>query len=328
MKYLLIVNPISGPRNNASRLISDVVRLVEGAGHAVIPKITSGPGEGYLLAKEGLHEDYDVVIACGGDGTVNEVGMALLGTDMPLGIIPNGSGNGLARELRIPMTLEKAVDVLLRHETMRIDTCTCNGEPFFVTCGIGFDGKVTYAFHQQEGRGVVNYISGSVSSYIDYTSGDYEVTIDGNKYATKAFLIAVANASQYGNNAYIAPTASMNDGLLNVTVIKDFPKDEAGAIAFRLFKGDLYENRYAELYEGKDITIETSEPMLYHIDGEPRNATKSLHVTVVPGNLTVCIGRESDREKNIFDFLNAISGAFQRMDNDIRAFFNPTQNRE
>lgn len=323
MKYLLIVNPVSGPKNNAEKIVPGIVSRIEGAGHSVESKITRKPGEGNLFAKEALSSDYDAVIACGGDGTVNEIALALLGSKMPLCILPNGSGNGLARELRIPMALDKAVDVMLRNETMRIDTCTCNGEPFLVTCGIGFDGKVTQKFSKTEGRGVVNYISGSVSSYLDYVSGDYTVTVDGVDHSTKAFLVAVGNASQYGNNAYIAPTASMDDGLLNVTIIKDFPKDEGGAIAFQLFSGDLEENKYTELYEGKDILISACEPMLYHIDGEPREATKKLHIQVIPDNLTVCTGREEDREKNIFDFFNGVSSAFRKIDDDIRSFFNP-----
>ena len=323
MNFLLIVNPVSGPRNNAERLSAEIVRKIEAAGHTVTAKMTEKAGDGGLFATEALHKGYDAVIACGGDGTVNEVGVALLGTKMPLGIIPNGSGNGLARELRIPMAPDKAVEVLLRNETMRIDTCTCNGEPFFITCGIGFDGKVTEAFSKSEGRGVVNYISGSVSSYMDYVAGEYKVTIDGRDHSTKAFLVAVGNASQYGNNAYIAPHASMDDGLLDVTIIKDFPKDEAGVVAFQLFSGDLEENRYTELYEGRDIRISAETPMVYHIDGEPRPATKELHVKVVPDNLTVFVGREADREKNIFDFFNDVSSAFQKMEDDIKSFFTP-----
>ena len=323
MKFLLIVNPVSGPKNNSDRIASEVETRIKDAGHDIVTRITEKPGDGGRFAREALSEDFDAVIACGGDGTVNEVGVALLGSKMPLGIVPNGSGNGLARELRIPMAVDKAVNVLLRNERMRIDTCVCNGEPFFITCGTGFDGKVTEAFSKSQGRGVVNYISGSVSTYLDYVPGDYRVTIDGTEYSKKAFLVAVGNASQYGNNAYIAPHASMDDGLLNVTVIKDFPKDEAGKVAFQLFSGELEENRYTELYEGRDILISADAPMLYHIDGEPRPATQKLQISVIPDNLTVFVGREEDREKNIFDFFNDVSGAFQKMEDDIRSFFNP-----
>ena len=323
MKYLLIINPKSGPRNNHERLTKEITRQIEAAGHLVMPKVTLAPGDGELFARKALEEDYDAVVVCGGDGTVNEVGLALLGTKMPLGIIPNGSGNGLARELRIPMAIDKAVEVLLRGEKMRIDTCTCNGEPFFITCGIGFDGQVTQAFSESQGRGVAGYISGSVSTYLNYVSGDYRVHIDGAEYRKKAFLVAVGNASQYGNNAYIAPNASMDDGLLNVTIIKDFPKDEAGRVAFQLFSGELEENKYTELYEGREILISAERPMRYHIDGEPRPPVKQLDVRVVPDNLTVFVGHEADREKNVFDFFNDVSSAFEKMGDDLRSFFNP-----
>ena len=328
MKYLLVINPASGPKNNPEKTERDIVAQIRASGHSVTAVRTEAQGDGARLASDALLQDYDVVIACGGDGTVNEIGKALLGSEMPLGIIPTGSGNGLARELCIPMAVDKAVEVLLRDERTRIDTCTCNGEPFFITCGIGFDGKVTRAFSKAEGRGISNYIGESVSTFLNYDSGHYRVTIDGAPRDVKAFLVAVGNASQYGNNAYIAPHASMDDGLLDVTIIKDFPKDEGGLVAFQLFSKELGENKYTELYQGRDIAITASRPMLYHIDGEPRPSTEELLVKVIPDNLTVIAGRETDREKNIFDFFREISAGFQKLDDDIKAFFNPRPREE
>lgn len=326
MKYLLIVNPNSGPRKFSAAFVQRAVDTIRSAGHSVEAQLTERAGHAYELAREALEEDYDVIVACGGDGTVNEIGEALKGTSKVLGILPRGSGNGLARELRIPMAPDKALEVLLRNDQMSIDTCEANGESFFITCGIGFDGKVSDDFASSARRGIANYVADSVNSYFGYEPSDFLLNIDGREKSARAFLVAVANASQYGNNAFIAPNASMRDGLLDVTIIKDFPKAEGGKVAYQLFSGDLADNEYTKMYQGKEITITTNEPVQYHIDGEPRGAVTKLTVKVIPHNLTVCIGREEDREKNVFDLFNGIADSFQKFGDDVKEFFNPNPN--
>ncbi len=321
MKYLLIVNPNSGPRRFSYRSVEKIVDAIQQAGHSVEPRLTEYAGHGFELAQAALDQDYDVVVACGGDGTVNEVGEALRGTSKPLGILPRGSGNGLARELCIPMSMDKALEVLLRNDQVRIDTCVANGEPFFTTCGIGFDGKVSDDFASSERRGIANYVADSVNSYFGYQPADVLINIDGVEKSARAFLVTVANASQYGNNAFIAPNASMRDGVLDVTIIKNFPKVEGGRIAYQLFSGDLSDNEYTKMYRGKRIKISTYEPALYHIDGEPRGAVTNLEIEVVPNSLTVCAGKDSDRARNIFDFFNDITGSVERLGHDVRSFF-------
>lgn len=215
------------------------------------------------------------------------------------------------------MDLSKAVKTLLAHQTKTIDTCEANGEPFFITCGIGFDGVVSEEFSSSSSRGLSNYVSDSLNSFSNYKSIDYLITIDGREVTAKAFVIAIANASQYGNNAFIAPNASMTDGLLDVTIIKDFPKIESGAIAWQLFSGELPANKYTSMFEGREITITATHPMPYHIDGEPRPATSGLSVTVHPESLHVIVGREEDREWNISDFVRGITSSMQEFRDSI-----------
>lgn len=318
MKYLIIVNPVSGPRKNGLEQAKKIAQTISEEGHEVEVYPTRQAGDGVERAQNALDSDVDVIVALGGDGTINEVGRALKGSDKVLGILPNGSGNGLARELNISMDLSKAVKTLLAHNPKRIDTCEANGEPFFTTCGIGFDGVVSEEFASNESRGITNYVSESISSFSNYKSIDYLVTVDGHEVTAKAFIIAIANASQYGNNAFIAPNASMTDGLLDVTIIKDFPKIEGGLIAWDLFSGQLPSNKYTTMFAGKDICISAANPMPYHIDGEPRPATSQLNISVIPSNLNVIVGSEQDREWNFSDFIKGISTSVQEFKDNLQ----------
>lgn len=320
MKYLLIVNPISGPKKNSSEQARKVAKIIQENGHEVEVYETQKAGDGVERAQRALHSDFDVIVAYGGDGTINEVGRALKGSDKILGILPNGSGNGLARELNISMDMSKAVKTLMAHNCKTIDTCEANGEPFFITCGIGFDGVVSEEFASSESRGMTNYVSESISSFNNYKSSDYLVNVDGREITAKAFIIALANASQYGNNAFIAPNASMTDGLLDVTIIKDFPKIEGGIIAWHLFSGQLPSNKYTNMYAGKEITISAANPMPYHIDGESRPATSKLNISVIPSNLHVIVGTEQDREWNFSDFIKGISTSVQEFKDNLQGF--------
>lgn len=318
MKYLLIVNPVSGPKKNASEQAEKIAHMIRNEGHEVEVYETQKAGDGVARATQALGSDTDVIVAFGGDGTINEVGRALKGSEKILGILPNGSGNGLARELNISMDLTKAVKTLLAHNHKAIDTCEANGEPFFTTCGIGFDGVVSEEFASSESRGLSSYVTDSINSFNNYKSVDYLITIDGREVTAKAFVIAIANASQYGNNAFIAPNASMTDGLLDITIIKDFPKIEGGVIAWQLFSGELPANKYTSMFEGKDITIIGTRPMPYHIDGEPRPATSQLRISVIPSNLHVIVGSRENREWNFSDFVKGITTSMHEFRDNIQ----------
>lgn len=308
MKYLFIYNPHSGTKSNNEKLLEGARKLLEQHGHSVAMKETEAENHATEIAKEAIKSDVDVVVAVGGDGTVNEIALALTGSDKILGIIPNGSGNGLARELRIPMNPKQATETLLRHQVAEIDTCTANGNPFFVTCSVGFDASVTEEFASSDTRGLATYVKEAVSLFFSYEPEEYRIVIDGEEVRTTAFLVAVGNASQYGNNAFIAPNASMTDGLLDITVIKDFPMIDGGKIALQLFSKDLDKSEYTMCLQGKEITISASKKMPYQIDGEPMAEVEELKVALKPQKLRVVIGREEDREKTIFDYIKSITG--------------------
>lgn len=321
--YLLIVNPVSGPDENALDLAGRATTLLLEEGHQVTAFVTREEGDAYRRAKE--PGDVDVVVAMGGDGTADEVGCALIGTDRVMGLLPNGSGNGLARELHIPMEIEDATRVLMRHDCIRIDTGEVNGRPFLCTCGIGLDAAVSEKFSQSKTRGFLRYIADTLDIVGEYHPQHYRITIDGRELEADALVVAVANASQYGNNAFIAPDASMTDGKLDVTILHPFPAGAGGRLAYRLFSGELTDSDYTEKLRGGEIGIRGERPAIYHIDGDPKPETDRLEVKVVPKSLTICAGRAEDREKTIFDLLHDVRDGAQKLGEDVADFFSPNR---
>lgn len=289
-----IVNPISGTQDK-----EDIVRL--------IPRFldkdkfdyqiarTDYSGHATTLTKEWVDNGLDAVIAIGGDGTVNEIARALVHTSTALGIIPCGSGNGLARHLHIPMEPAGAIKVVNRFEIERLDYGKINETPFFCTCGMGFDAFVSAKFAHSEKRGMLTYLENTLREGLKYRPDTYEIEIEGETAKYKAFLIACANASQYGNNAYIAPHASMSDGLLDVTIMEPFTVLEAPQIAFQLFNRTLLQNSRIKTFRGKHIHIHRKHPGVVHFDGDPMDAGTEIDVQVIHKGLNMIINTQHEQ---------------------------------
>lgn len=290
MKYLIIYNPTSGSRVLKTKIHEKVALSLLSVGHEVRMVSTEYAGHATKIASEACQSDIDVVCAIGGDGTINEIASTLIGSNKMLGIIPNGSGNGLARELNIPLNIDQAIEQLLAHSVSTIDTCSVNGKPFFCTCGIGFDGSVSEEFSESSVRGPLVYIKDAIQTFFSHTPAIYQIKIDDKEITTKAFLIAFANAAQYGNNAFIAPRASLTDGLIDITVIKAFPIVDAAQVAIQLFSKGLEKSPYTELYRGREVSVTTDKPIPYHIDGEAMGATDHIKITLLPQSLKVISG--------------------------------------
>ena len=240
---LFIVNPISGTTDK-KRIVALIPKYLSDERFDVHVAYTDHRGHAAELASEAVADGTDVVVAVGGDGTVNEVARSLVHSRTALGIIPCGSGNGLARHLYIPMNPEGAMQVLADCQIKSLDYGIINGTPFFCTCGVGFDAFVSSKFAQSGRRGLLTYIENTLKEGLKYQPDTYEMEIDGEKKQFKAFLIACANASQYGNNVYIAPHASMSDGLMDVTVMEPIhfdgdPKEEGCEIDVRVMPKDI-----------------------------------------------------------------------------------------
>jgi diacylglycerol kinase (ATP) len=229
------------------------------------------------------------IFAVGGDGTIHEVAKRLIGTDLALGVVPTGSGNGFARHLGLPMNFRNAIRACCGLRLEIIDTATVNGKPFINMMGIGFDAWIADAFANAGTRGMSTYVRVGLRGFARYAAEEYEVTVDGSTTKHRAFVVAVANASQYGNNARIAPLASMRDGILDVTLIEHAPLFRLPLIAARLFAGSVHRARGVVTLRGRSIVIRRPSAGAAHLDGEPVRLPDVLTIEIVPRSLRVIV---------------------------------------
>lgn len=285
---LLIINPISGTLNKEG--LERFVRThLHDLGWTVDVAYTKGKGDATCLAQGAVARGLDGVIAAGGDGTVNETASALRNTHMPLGIIPMGSGNGLARHLGIPLDPRQAIDVILKGNTSDCDFGTVNSHPFFCTFGVGFDAAVSEKFAAQHRRGRITYIRSVLSEYIKYKPEVYTISANGKILTEEAFLIAVCNASQYGNNAYIAPSASITDGLLDITIVHAGSPLDMAFVGTDLFTGEINSNMMIHSFRAPAAVIYRSGEGPAHLDGEPIKLDDVMSVKCHAGALRLFV---------------------------------------
>lgn len=285
-KILFVVNPISGGKKKTA-FNKQVLEVLDLERFNPTFKQTSKPNHAYELGKSAVEEGYDAVVAVGGDGTINELGSALVGSDIPLGIIPEGSGNGLALYLGIPMNETAAIKRLNRFETVEVDCGDINGNPFFNIAGIGFDASVSDRFANETVRGPIGYLRSIINVISNYNTSKYLLEIDGKTYEREAFMISVANSPQYGNNAYIAPNASVNDGVLDVCIVHKFPLYILPMMVFHLFNRSADQSEYVEIIPGKHVIIKRNEDGPVHVDGEPLFLEGDLEINVKPSSLKI-----------------------------------------
>lgn len=267
-KAMLIINPISGT-GKKNGLAQKVETKLGHAGYDVDVRVTTCRGDATRLAGEAVAKGYDAVLAAGGDGTVNETAKALCGSEVTLGIIPSGSGNGLARHLRIPVDVDRSLDVIAGGNAIKGDYGTVNERPFFCTFGVGFDAAVSHSFAKQSRRGLLMYMKSALTEYLKYKPETYTISANGKILTEKAFVIACCNASQYGNNAYIAPEASITDGLLDIIIIHQGSPIDTALVGMDLFTGYINSNTMIHSLRAPAAVIYRTNDGPAHIDGEP-----------------------------------------------------------
>ncbi len=288
-KALFIVNPISGGKKKDN--VPDLIESVLPAGpHKPVIVFSDGVAHARQIAREAVNK-FELIVAVGGDGTVNEVASALVGTDTVLGIIPFGSGNGLARFLNIPMDTVQAIETLHSGHIEAIDSGLLNGKPFFNMAGMGFDAHISEVFSHTRKRGFISYIKSSIQEVARYKPQAYSLQIDGKHYEREAFMLSFANSSQYGNDAHISPDASVQDGLLDVCVIKKFPLWRFIEMGVRMLLKTVDKTQYVEIIKGKNIQVTRTAPGPIHLDGEPRIADADIEIKIVPASLKVIVGK-------------------------------------
>jgi diacylglycerol kinase family enzyme len=255
-------------------------------------------------------------VAVGGDGTVNEVARSLVHTNTALGIIPCGSGNGLARHLCVPMDIKKAIAMINNCKIDAFDYGVINGMPFFCTCGMGFDAFISLKFAEAGKRGPITYVENVLKEGLKYKPETYEVTDDTGAKKYKAFLIACANASQYGNNAYIAPGATMKDGEMDVIIMEPFTALDAPQIAADLFMKTMHNNSKIKTFRTKTLHITRKQPGAIHYDGDPIMTDAEIDVHIEPLGIKILINPEATEDAGQPNFLlNAFSDFFNNINN-------------
>lgn len=297
-KIVFVVNPISGTQGKRAILKWIDERINRTLYDYTIVK-TQYAGHAEKIAAAAAKEKVDIVVAIGGDGTINEIGRALIHTDTALGIIPCGSGNGLARHLQIPLEPKAAIDIINESSVACIDYGKINNIPFFCTCGVGFDAFVSLKFADSGKRGLLTYLENTLHESLSYKPETYEIENEEGTVKYKAFLIACGNASQYGNNAYIAPRANMQDGKLDVTIIRPFTPFDIGPLAVQLFTKLIDRNSNIKTFETESISIIREKPGIMHIDGEPIMMDARIDVSCIPGGLKALVPEENNKKSLI-----------------------------
>ncbi len=305
-KILFVVNPVSGGKTKES--IPQVIKHYF-KNQEIDIIFTNKSGDATEIVKKGIIDGFTTFVAVGGDGTVNEIAKALINTNFVLGILPFGSGNGLARHNKIPMDLHEAILTLKSNFYIKIDTCSLNQNPFINMAGVGFDAHIGQLFGKDKKRGFKSYVKTTIQEFKNYIPQQYTIKVNGKTYTEKAFLVSFANSSQYGNNAYISPKADISDGKINVTLLKPFGFWGLFDIVSRLFLKTIHLSNYVITFESsKEIEIERNNTGVYHLDGEPYWGFDKIKIGIVPLSLNLIVPEEVYKKnskyttsKNILD---------------------------
>lgn len=298
-RILYVVNPRSG--TGRKRVIEKEIRERTDKTEIEFEIVhTTHRGHAADIARE-HRDEVDVIVAVGGDGTVNEVGRGLIGGRASLGVIPCGSGNGLARELEIPLRTSSAIDVINECERRSIDVLNVGESIALNVAGVGFDAHISHLFANRKTRGPLQYVNLIAKEFPNYAPSEYTLNIDGDLFRRKAFLICFANSSQWGNNIHIAPNASMSDGLMDVCIVSEFPSMAIPSLVISLLSQSIDTNKYDEMIRAKEVELMNTTDVIGHADGEPIVIRPHSKVWISPNALSVVAPSESFFENQRFN---------------------------
>ncbi|MBQ7632479.1 MAG: diacylglycerol kinase family lipid kinase [Paludibacteraceae bacterium] len=296
-----IINPISGSKEtqNAKRKLPKLIMQSLDASQW-LPNITFTEYAGHAveLAYQYARMGFDAVVAVGGDGTVNEVARGIVKGERSkvkgeritaLGIIPMGSGNGFARHLNIPTRPQKAIEMLNHSEPIAVDYGLANGKLFVSTCGTGFDALIADQFAGSNKRGFVTYVQNVLKEAFSYQAQTYHLVGEGWDVTHKAFLITFANANQWGYDAMIAPKASVQDGQMDIMLMSSHAILGSASLALRLFTGSIDDSHFMDTLRAKEVTLFREEKAPFHLDGDPVEMDKDIHIQIVPDGMKVLV---------------------------------------
>lgn len=286
-KTLFIVNPNSGI--GREKAIEDKLeKHLDPSTFDYTVCYTQKPGHATELSRQGKNEGYRLIVAVGGDGTVNEVARPLIGSDVILGLIPAGSGNGLARHLKIPVDTVQAIGQLNRMKTKKIDTVKVNDQVFLSIAGVGFDAFVAKKFARQRHRGFFKYLQIAIWEYFGFRPQKFRMVVDGKKIKRKALFISLANSDQFGYNTSIAPNARIDDGMIDICIMKKIPLWKTFFLAPLLFLRKIDRSPYVEIFRAREVDLKQKKEYI-NLDGESVRMSKRLHVRVIPQSLNIMV---------------------------------------
>lgn len=291
----LIVNPKSGVDRHRENIITATTLMCDARGKTLEVRHTRRPGDAERLAREAAEHGCGTVIVSGGDGTIRDAAEGLWNTDTLLGVVPMGSGNGVARSLGVPQLQEKALQTALDGHYLRIDRGRANGQSFYSAFGVGFDAEVSQRFALDKKRGKATYIKHAVREIFKYQPGKFRLVFGDNVVETEAMLVAVCNCMQYGSNAYIAPKADPADGKLDVTVVHSGNFFSTVLAGIDLFSGTLDRNILVENFKTdriEVIDVATGKEMITHLDGEPLTTGPSVKIECERRGLKIAVPQQ------------------------------------
>jgi YegS/Rv2252/BmrU family lipid kinase len=289
MKYIFIMNPHAGRRKRTEQLLDMIDSRLSESQFTYEFAYTVKAGDATQIARQAVTEGFEIIVAVGGDGTVNEVASGLINSKGILGIIPRGSGNGVARSLNIPTSTRDSLEFLLNPKMTTIDVGIINEKYFIGVAGVGYDALVGAKFQSFGVRGPIPYFFIGVNEFLKYHTQTYRIEIDEQKIEKKALVIALANTKQYGNGAIISPYSNPMDGELDVCIIEPLSYIQATQHASMLFKGSIDTSPLYYHKRCKSVKIYTKDAEMHvHRDGEPDKPMRSIEVKIVEKALRVC----------------------------------------
>ncbi len=287
-KILFIVNPISGV-GKQKKIEKAVEKYLDKSKFDYKIAYTAYPHHATAIAIASVIRDYDIIVAVGGDGSINDCVKGLFSTDAALGIIPTGSGNGLARCLNIPLHIEDAIETINNKKIVEIDTINLNNTVYASIAGIGFDALIAKEFSKVHTRGFQPYLKLVLQYYPTYTQKHYKLEIDNKIIETQALFISFANSTQFGFDTEVAPHAELNDGLIDVVVVKKPPLPLLPWTAQLLFFKNFDMSIYVDTYKAKKVKVFNEKSIGVNIDGEYMEFNGDLEFEVIPSSLKVIV---------------------------------------
>ncbi|KAA2244692.1 diacylglycerol kinase family lipid kinase [Chitinophaga agrisoli] len=290
-KILFIINRKAGT-DREKRLEDTIRRHLPAPGFSVQITHLAYLGHGTHLAQEAVANGVDTVVAVGGDGSINEIAQGLTGSNTALAIIPLGSGNGLARALKIPLNVEKALQLIAQNKRGAIDAGYANGHLFLSNAGVGFDALIAERFRNMQKRGLQGYAKLVIKSFREYKDNVYTINIDGNKTLQKpAFLLSMANGNQLGYEFKLSPQADLFDGLLDVVVVPPVSFLGLLPLCIHSLLGTVHKTKYMQRYTGRNITVSSPKLAYLQVDGDavPLGNNAQVEFKVVKAALQVIV---------------------------------------